>query len=113
MTNTIGTRLLIVLGKFARPVSLVAVIVVIIFASYIFTPSGSIFNKPLGEVTPHQLSIEALTGLMWIVAICVCIFLGVRTFYPPNDPNVLEKWGEWGVIAILIVVFITYEMSGI
>ena len=94
---TLGTRILIVVGKIARPMTLVAVIAVVIFASYIFTPSESIFNEPLREITPRQLLTVALTILMWIVAIYVCVFLGVRIFKPPKDrPNVLKRWGAWG-----------------
>ena len=92
---TLGTRILIVVGKIARPMTVVAVIAVVIFASYIFTPSESIFNEPLREITPHQLLTVALTILMWIVAIYVCVFLGVRIFNSPKDPDVLEGWGAW------------------
>jgi magnesium-transporting ATPase (P-type) len=101
---TLGTRMLIVLGKIARPITLVAVIALVILASYIFTPSESIFNEPLSEITPHQLSTVTLTILMWIVAIGVCIFLGVRLFRRPKA-DALENWGIWGVIAIIMIVF--------
>jgi hypothetical protein len=77
---TLGTRILIVVGKIARPITLVAVIAVVIFASYIFTPSESIFNEPLREITPRQLLTVALTILMWIFAIYVCIFFGCADF---------------------------------
>jgi hypothetical protein len=77
--------------------TLVAVIAVVIFASYIFTPSESIFNEPLREITPRQLLTVALTILMWIVAIYVCIFLGVRIFKPPKDhPNVRRPHKQAG-----------------
>jgi hypothetical protein len=110
---TLATRILIVVGQIARPITLVAIIALVIFASYIFTPSEGIFNEPLREITPHQLLTVALTILMWIVAIYVCIFLGVRIFKSPKNPKVVEGWGAWGIIAILIVVsLVYYELSG-